>query len=156
MVISSLNKYNGVLYPAQADAHGGGGGITSTLMPNKTTTSLGHSAATTGMAHGAGIASTMYLSNDPVEAKILIAGTLAFLVGIIQCLFAVFHFGVVTKYLSDSIVNGFTTGAAFHVVVSQIPTLLGIKLGDMHLPVVLIGVSSNFQYKNNFGKMIKN
>lgn len=139
MVISSLNKYNGVLYPPTSDSHGGGGGvITSTLAPNKTT--LVHSAATAASAHAVG-SSAGYLSNDPTEAKVLIAGTLALLVGIIQCLFAIFHFGVVTKYLSDSIVNGFTAGAAFHVVVSQIPTLLGIKLGDTHLPVVLIGVS---------------
>lgn len=130
MVISSLGKYNGILYPSQQDAHGGGGSL------NKTAT--GHSAPI--LAHAV-VGTSLYLSNDPVEAKILIAGTLALLVGIIQCLFAIFHFGVVTKYLSDSIVNGFTTGAAFHVVVSQIPTLLGIKLGEGHLPVVLIGVS---------------
>lgn len=139
MVISSLNKYNGILYPAQADAHGGG-------IANKTAGGIVHAAAHAA-AHASASGAVGYLSNDPVEAKILIAGTLALLVGIIQILFAIFHFGVVTKYLSDSIVNGFTTGAAFHVVVSQIPTLLGIKLGEMHLPVVLIGVRIIF---NNF------
>jgi MFS superfamily sulfate permease-like transporter len=46
----------------------------------------------------------------------------------------------VTKYLSDTIVNGFTCGAAFHVIVSQIATLLGIKLKGIHIPFVVIGV----------------
>lgn len=58
--------------------------------------------------------------------------------------FAIFHVGYVTKYLSDAIVNGFTTGAAYHVVVSQIPTLLGIKTTEEQETFVLIGVIFKF------------
>jgi MFS superfamily sulfate permease-like transporter len=41
---------------------------------------------------------------------------------------AVIHAGVVTKYLSDVIVAGFTTGAAYHIVVSQLGAILGISI----------------------------
>ena len=82
-----------------------------------------------------------FLSDDPTDAKVQIAMALSLLSGIIQVIFGILHIGFVTKYLSDSIVNGFTCAAAFHVVVSQISTLLGIKLGDNHLAFVLIGVS---------------
>lgn len=131
MVQSSLAKYSGILYPAQLETPN----LNKTIIMSTTVASIHSAGIQASVANPA-----MYLSNDPIEAKIIMAGVLALLVGILQTLFAIFHFGVVTKYLSDSIVNGFTTGAAFHVVVSQIPTLLGIKLGEMHLPVVLIGV----------------
>ncbi len=32
------------------------------------------------------------------------------------------------KYISDAIVNGFTMGAAMVVIISQIPSLLGIPV----------------------------
>jgi MFS superfamily sulfate permease-like transporter len=131
MVYSSLLKYAGVLYPSPNELAMMGANATAS-------SSIGHSAASS-MSAGVGSAKN-YISNDPIEAKIQISMVLAFMTGIIQVIFAVLHFGVVTKYLSDSIVNGFTTGAAFHVVVSQISTLLGIKLGDTHIPFVLVGV----------------
>jgi MFS superfamily sulfate permease-like transporter len=75
----------------------------------------------------------------------------------------VLHIGFVTKYLSDVIVSGFTIGAgkknkitisnslsflidtfnftiAYHIVVSQINVLLGIKLGATNLPFAIIAV----------------
>ena len=53
---------------------------------------------------------------------------------------AILHIGVVTKYLSDSIVNGFTTAASYQILVSQINTLLGLKIARTTLPLALIGV----------------
>ena len=44
-----------------------------------------------------------------------------------KLLFAILHVGFFTKYLSDFIVAGFTTGAAFHIVLSQVNPLLGEK-----------------------------
>lgn len=129
MVFSSINKYNGILYPSE-------GSLGLGLEGTNSTHSIGHASS----SHSAKGDPSMYLSNDPVQAKVLIAMSLSLYSGIIQVLFAILHVGVVTKYLSDAIVNGFTTGAAFHVVVSQIATLLGIKLGDTHLAFVLVGV----------------
>ena len=73
--------------------------------------------------------------------KVEIAMALGFGVGIVHVIFSIFHIGVVTKYLSDAIVNGFTCGAAYQTVTSQIPTLLGINLGEIKIPFVIVGVS---------------
>ena len=74
--------------------------------------------------------------------KVEIAMALGFGVGIVHILFSILHIGVVTKYLSDAIVNGFTCGAAYQTVTSQIPTLLGISLGEIKIPFVIVGVSN--------------
>ena len=85
--------------------------------------------------------SSNFLDDDPERAKVKISMALTLCVGIIHVLLSIFHVGVVTKYLSDAIVNGFTCGAAYQTVISQIPTMLGIKLGDLKIPFVIIGVS---------------
>ena len=36
--------------------------------------------------------------------------------------------GFVTVYLSEALVRAFTTGAAFHVLTSQVPSALGINV----------------------------
>ena len=40
----------------------------------------------------------------------------------------IFRLGVVTIYLSSHMVSGYTCGAAFHVLTSQVPKLLGLDL----------------------------
>ena len=72
--------------------------------------------------------STQYLSNDPAQARIMVGAALALVAGLIHLAMAILHFGYVTVYLSDSIVQGFTTGCAIHIITSQIPPLLGIRI----------------------------
>ena len=93
-------------------------GYSSTL--GSTLSSLGTTMASSG--------GTRYLSNDPGEARIMVGSALALVAGVIHLAMAIFQFGYVTVYLSDSIVQGFTTGCAIHITTSQIPTLLGIKI----------------------------
>ena len=81
-----------------------------------------------------------FISEDPTEAKIMISMALTIMSGIIQVIFAILHIGFVTKYLSDVIVMGFTTGAAFHIVLSQVNPLLGITTGKLKTPFKLIEV----------------
>lgn len=81
-----------------------------------------------------------FLSNDPVQAKILIGTALAFFAGIIQILFAILHVGIVTKYLSDTIVSAFTIGASYHIITSQLTSLLGLKKNTLTTPFKLIEV----------------
>jgi len=50
---------------------------------------------------------TGYLSNDPAEAKAIIAMAITILVGIIQILLGILHLGVIAKYIPDSMVDGF-------------------------------------------------
>jgi MFS superfamily sulfate permease-like transporter len=72
---------------------------------------------------------------------------LTLLVGLIQAFFAVFHVGFVAKYLSDVIVTGFTTGAAFHIILSQVNPFLGISAGKVTTCFKLIGVINHYYYK---------
>ena len=81
-----------------------------------------------------------YMSDDPDVAKTMIGMTLAFYTGLIQIVFAVLHVGFVTKYLSDVIVAAFTTGAAYHIVVSQLNTLLGIQIHAPDTPFKITAV----------------
>ena len=127
MVVESLKRYEGVLYPFLEGAHSMGSNST-TISPHMESASV-HSAY-----------ESQYISNDPMKGRVMVAMALSFLSGIIQIVLGILHVGFVTRYLSDAIVNGFTCGAAFHVVVSQINTLLGIKLGNNHLAFVLVGV----------------
>ena len=140
MVISAINKYNGVLYPSTSSTAqpGSVNGTRNGTAVNITRNGFFGLGRASGASNPA--APVDFISNDPVEAKIMIAMAMSILSGIIQVIMSILHIGFVTKYLSDSIVNGFTCGAAFHVVVSQISTLLGIKLGDTHIPFVLVGV----------------
>jgi MFS superfamily sulfate permease-like transporter len=58
----------------------------------------------------------------------------------LQILASILHVGVLTKYLSDAIVNGFTTGAAYHVVASQLAQLLGVNVKGLHLTLNGLGL----------------
>jgi MFS superfamily sulfate permease-like transporter len=98
------------------------------------------SSMTTTMRSSSG---TRYLSNDPAEARIMVGAALALVAGFIHLAMAILHFGYVTVYLSDSIVQGFTTGCAIHIITSQIPTLLGIKIPTVNGQSKVIKVKKN-------------
>lgn len=42
---------------------------------------------------------------------------------------SVFQLGIVAALLSESLISGFMTGAAVHVLVSQLKDIVGIKIG---------------------------
>lgn len=61
---------------------------------------------------------------------------LALMVGVIQCLIAVFRLGDLTRYVSESVVLGFMAGAGLLVALSQVGNLLGVQergTGNEHL-----------------------
>uniref|UniRef100_A0A8C9MU62 Solute carrier family 26 member 4 n=1 Tax=Serinus canaria TaxID=9135 RepID=A0A8C9MU62_SERCA len=72
--------------------------------------------------------------------RVLIASTLTFLVGILQVIFGVLQIGFIVRYLADPLVGGFTTAAAFQVLVSQLNIVLNIstKNMDMFYAVIFI------------------
>ena len=45
-----------------------------------------------------------------------------------QLVFGMLRLDILSSLLSDSLVSGFTTGAAMHVFASQLPQLVGIKI----------------------------
>ena len=56
-----------------------------------------------------------------------IASSLSFLVGLIQFLMGLFGLGILSSYFSDTFISSFTCASAFHVVVSQIKELFGLR-----------------------------
>uniref|UniRef100_A0A1I7YNY3 STAS domain-containing protein n=1 Tax=Steinernema glaseri TaxID=37863 RepID=A0A1I7YNY3_9BILA len=56
-----------------------------------------------------------------------IAAEATFLVGIIQILLGILNAGVLAVWLSDHLVQGLTSGAAFHVFTSQLKTMTGVE-----------------------------
>lgn len=59
--------------------------------------------------------------------RVQVAMVFTTLTGAIQILLGLMRFGFVAVYLSETLVRGFTTAAAVHVVVSQLKYLLGVK-----------------------------
>ncbi|XP_072616066.1 pendrin isoform X2 [Vulpes vulpes] len=66
-----------------------------------------------------------YAARD--AARVLIASTLTLLVGIIQLIFGGLQIGFIVRYLADPLVGGFTTAAAFQVLVSQLKIVLNVS-----------------------------
>ncbi|CAD5231309.1 unnamed protein product [Bursaphelenchus okinawaensis] len=56
-----------------------------------------------------------------------VASTLCFTVGIVMFVMAILRLEFVTAYFSDAVVGGFSTGAAFHVFVSQLKDFFGLS-----------------------------
>ncbi|XP_053172865.1 solute carrier family 26 member 6 [Scomber japonicus] len=65
------------------------------------------------------------LSRDAERVKV--AAAVTFMSGLIQILLGLVQFGFVVTYLSDPLVRGYTTGAAIHVIVSQLKYTFGIS-----------------------------
>ncbi|KAL4645972.1 solute carrier family 26 member 6-like isoform X1 [Arapaima gigas] len=76
------------------------------------------------------------LSRD--AARVKIAATVTFLSGIFQLLLGMVRFGFVVTYLSEPLVRGYTTGAAIHVIVSQLKYVFGIQPVRFSGPLSLI------------------
>ncbi|XP_042304967.1 solute carrier family 26 member 10-like isoform X2 [Sceloporus undulatus] len=73
-------------------------------------------------------------STVPGEAALLegqrigVAAAMAFLVGLLMIVMFTLHLGFLSTYLSEPVIKAFTSGAALHVVVSQLQSLLGLPL----------------------------
>lgn len=126
MILAALNSRVGTLIPPDSAASSATSTITNSLDINITTAEYTEQYAYT--LETTIKTSNRYLSNDPDEARIMIGSALALVAGLVHLAMAILHFGYVTVYLSDSIVQGFTTGCSIHIITSQIPTLLGIKI----------------------------
>ncbi|KAJ3612271.1 hypothetical protein NHX12_020547 [Muraenolepis orangiensis] len=59
--------------------------------------------------------------------RVLVAASTSFLVGLMQLGMGLLQVGFVVVYLSDTLVSGFTTAAAIHILVSQLKFILGLE-----------------------------
>ncbi|KAJ4924906.1 hypothetical protein JOQ06_003855 [Pogonophryne albipinna] len=76
------------------------------------------------------------------DQRVLVASSLTFLVGIMQLAMGVMQVGFVVMYLSDTLVSGFTTAAAVHILVSQLKFILGLTVPGLSGPLSLIYITS--------------
>ncbi|MCK6503582.1 STAS domain-containing protein [Myxococcota bacterium] len=67
------------------------------------------------------------------DARIQAAVLMAFLIGVIQVLIALARLGDLTRFISHSVIVGFTAGASLLLVLDQAKNLLGLRaMGDVH------------------------
>ncbi|XP_069833478.1 pendrin [Dendropsophus ebraccatus] len=90
-------------------------------------------------------------------ARVMVSGTLSFLIGIIQLVLGIFQIGFIVRYLADPLVGGFTTAAAFQVFVSQVKTLLNVPTqnynGVLSIIYTIIDIFKNIG-KTNIADLI--
>ncbi|XP_063065745.1 solute carrier family 26 member 6 [Engraulis encrasicolus] len=71
--------------------------------------------------------STILNETERDSARIQVAAAVTFMSGLFQLLLGLVQFGFVVTYLSEPLVRGYTTGAAIHVIVSQLKYTFGIN-----------------------------
>ncbi|XP_067110255.1 chloride anion exchanger-like [Osmerus mordax] len=72
------------------------------------------------------------------EQRVVVAASVTFLMGIMQLAMGVLQVGFIVMYLSDTLVSGFTTAAAVHILVSQLKFVLGLVVPGLSGPLALI------------------
>jgi len=70
----------------------------------------------------AGNAALFAANGDPVRAIIL----LTLLIGVAQTVAGVMRIGTLTRFVSESVLTGFTAGAGVYIVVNQLPSFFGM------------------------------
>uniref|UniRef100_UPI0037E99CEA chloride anion exchanger-like n=1 Tax=Semicossyphus pulcher TaxID=241346 RepID=UPI0037E99CEA len=79
------------------------------------------------------------------QQRVLVASSVTFLMGIFQLAMGVLQVGFIVMYLSDTLVSGFTTAAAVHILVSQLKFVLGLEVPGISGPLsVIYTLEKNF------------
>ncbi|XP_066561040.1 pendrin [Amia ocellicauda] len=84
--------------------------------------------------------------------RVMVAGTMTFLIGLFQLGMGVLQIGFLVRYLSDPLVGGFTTAAAFQVFVSQVKLVLSVPTlnydGVLSIIYTVIDIFKNIHLTN--------
>ncbi|XP_064198750.1 solute carrier family 26 member 3, tandem duplicate 2 [Anguilla rostrata] len=72
------------------------------------------------------------------QQRVVVAASATFLMGIFQLAMGVFQVGFIVMYLSDTLVSGFTTAAAIHILVSQLKFVFGLVVPGLSGPLAII------------------
>uniref|UniRef100_A0A8D0HW97 Solute carrier family 26 member 3 n=1 Tax=Sphenodon punctatus TaxID=8508 RepID=A0A8D0HW97_SPHPU len=94
--------------------------------------------------------STMVNSSTIDEQRVMVAASVTFLAGIFQLLLGALQVGFIVIYLSQSLISGFTTAAAIHVVVSQLKFIFQLNVPGFNKPFGLF-----LTLENIFGQITK-
>jgi len=82
------------------------------------------------------------------------ATTLALLVGVMLLAGGILKLGWIANLLSTPVITGFLAGIAVHIVVSQLPSLLGIVKGAGDLAAQVVAIATNLSRLNPFSTAI--
>uniref|UniRef100_A0A673YSR0 STAS domain-containing protein n=1 Tax=Salmo trutta TaxID=8032 RepID=A0A673YSR0_SALTR len=72
------------------------------------------------------------------EQRVMVAASVTFLMGIMQLAMGLLQVGFIVMYLSDTLVSGFTTAAAVHILVSQLKFVLGLVVPGLSGPLSIV------------------
>ncbi|KAM6301713.1 chloride anion exchanger [Podargus strigoides] len=72
------------------------------------------------------------------EERVMVAASVTFISGVFQLLLGILQFGFIVIYLSQSLISGFTTAAAIHVLVSQLKFMLQLPVPGFNKPLGII------------------
>ncbi|XP_076469168.1 solute carrier family 26 member 6-like [Babylonia areolata] len=107
------------------------------LMQNDTSSLITTENLTvTGQGQGQGVTSATDpgllpgAENELEQIKVAYAMSVTFAVGVMQIFLGLVRLGFLTSFLSDPLISGFTTGAAVHVLSSQLHSIFGIPVGQ--------------------------
>jgi SulP family sulfate permease len=99
-----------------------------------------------GPTNAISIAVLSVIATIPADEKVQAAVLLAFLVGAVQLGITFLRLGDLTRYISHSVIVGFTLGAGSLLVLDQVKNLLGMRsVGDVHDHFVVRFVRSLFE-----------
>ena len=87
-----------------------------------------------------------------IAIKVGLATSVSLLCGLIQLAMSFLHLDFITLYMSQPFVGGFTTGAAVHIITSQMKVMLGMHIkaftGPFKLIYIWIDIFSNISKVN--------
>ncbi|KAJ8381631.1 hypothetical protein SKAU_G00024090 [Synaphobranchus kaupii] len=72
------------------------------------------------------------------QQRVVVAASVTFLMGIFQLAMGLLQVGFIVMYLSDTLISGFTTAAAVHILVSQLKFVLGLTVESLSGPLSVI------------------
>ncbi|KAM4569884.1 LOW QUALITY PROTEIN: chloride anion exchanger-like [Odontesthes bonariensis] len=81
---------------------------------------------------------TEFIGLTQDQQRVLVASSVTFLMGIFQLAMGVLQVGFIVVYLSDTLVSGFTTAVAVHILVSQLKFVLGLNVPGISGPLSVV------------------
>ncbi|XP_061181479.1 sulfate transporter-like [Saccostrea echinata] len=75
-----------------------------------------------------------------LEAKAAVAAGSSFIVGVLLLAWGLLRFGFIASYMSTPFIGSFTTTATIHIITSQIPKSIGVRIPSVSGPGKLVKV----------------
>lgn len=75
---------------------------------------------------------------DFLQTKAAVAAGSSFIVGVFLLVWGLLRFGFIASYMSSPFVGSFTTTAAIHIITSQLPNCLGVRIPSVTGPGKLV------------------